>query len=245
MTQWVTDGRKLIVSWYSSVVMEKIGFCLNLLFQLQVFWKTRFCKLLLCILLVQQMKNLFCSTILVLQQLCLCLSDLWFSTEVRVGSRIKFEACICQRVLQSLCSRESQLDEKGNVFSMNAEWMWCLYEIYSTFSSLSTLRVFCENICKIPAKWENKKCIAGQRSKLEQRALFIQPEQLLGAVLLQNLVLKTRLFRSRHFSSAMLPHSETVFPFSLLPTLIFPDISLPCPKFLISVGWSEITDFIL
>ncbi len=36
---------------------------------------------------------------------------------------IEFEACICQRVLQSLRSRESQLEEKGNVFSMNAEWM--------------------------------------------------------------------------------------------------------------------------
>ncbi len=34
-----------------------------------------------------------------------------------------FEAHIRQRALQFLSSRESQLDEKGNVFSMNAEWM--------------------------------------------------------------------------------------------------------------------------
>ncbi len=29
---------------------------------------------------------------------------------------VLFEACICQRALQSLRSRESQLDEKGNIF---------------------------------------------------------------------------------------------------------------------------------
>ncbi len=35
--------------------------------------------------------------------------------------KAQFEACIRHRALQSLRSRESQLDEKENVFSMDAE----------------------------------------------------------------------------------------------------------------------------
>ncbi len=34
-----------------------------------------------------------------------------------------FKAYTRERTLQLLRSRESQLDEKGNIFSMNAEWM--------------------------------------------------------------------------------------------------------------------------
>ncbi len=73
--------------------MEKIGFCLNLLFLLLVFWKTRFCKLLptpellLCILLVPANENIFCFAILASQQLCI--SGLRRSVKVRgEGSRM-------------------------------------------------------------------------------------------------------------------------------------------------------------
>ncbi len=40
-----------------------------------------------------------------------------------------FEMCIHQKALQSLCSGESQLDEKGNVFSMNAVNVPCVVMI--------------------------------------------------------------------------------------------------------------------
>ncbi len=39
----------------------------------------------------------------------------------RVRVNIRFEACIRQRTLKLLRSGESQLEEKGNVFSMNPE----------------------------------------------------------------------------------------------------------------------------
>ncbi len=75
--------------------MEKIGFCLNLLFLLLFFWKIRFCKLLsapelfLGILLVPANENLFCFAILALQQLYL--SGLRRSMKVGgEGSRIKY-----------------------------------------------------------------------------------------------------------------------------------------------------------
>ncbi len=72
--------------------MEKIGFRLNLLFLLQVFWETRFCKLLPapellhCIVLVPASENLFSFAILELQQLYLF--GLWCSLMVGVRGLI-------------------------------------------------------------------------------------------------------------------------------------------------------------
>ncbi len=71
----------------AKVVMEKIGFCLNLLFLLMVISKTKFCKLLpvpellVYILLIPANENLFCFATLALQQLCI--SGLWCSVKER------------------------------------------------------------------------------------------------------------------------------------------------------------------